>query len=125
MLGFWESYFEARKKFSPIHLSKHLLREKDGTVYVNREKMIQSKDDARLFSVALDYDYRWDFDDFEHSTVYFEICGDTIKGGVYNTLTREKKTRWTVVSREPKRKVYHYSYSTPDFTKVCEAIRKA
>ena len=125
MLSYYENYFEARKKFSPWHLCKHLCRWSDGTVYVSKKEIISNKDDARLFFIVLHHDYKWRFDDFENSTMYFDVVGDVVKGGVYNTLTHEKKTQCTVISCEPNEIVHHYNYPVDYFTKVCEAIRNA
>ena len=44
---------EASNKYNPYTLSRYLTRDTDGTIYVDRTRAIQNKDDERLFLVVL------------------------------------------------------------------------
>ena len=99
-----QKFIRACIEFSPDKMMKYLVRDTNGTVYVDRSKMIHNKEQEPLFFYILNYDYVAGWKDIEHLTPYFEIDGDTIIAGGYNIITGEKTS---------KRRLMSQSISTP------------
>ncbi len=116
---------ESRKRYSPHILAQYLTIETDGTVVVDRTKVIQDTKDERLFGVVLNCDYRWGYRDFEHVTMYLETDGATVIGGVYNTRTKECETRRVIATESEGKLVYHYIYKHDTLSEIIGAIQNA
>ena len=74
---------EASKKLNPRILKDFLTRTEDGTVIVDRSRLLKNKDDERLFYVILNRDYRWNYRYSETATVYYVVENGKVYGGVY------------------------------------------
>lgn len=90
----------ANIEFSPVSMMKYLTRATDGTVYVDRSKMIHTKEQEPLFYYMLNGDYIAGWKDVENLTPYFEIDGDTIIAGGYNIITGEKTSKRRLISTD-------------------------
>lgn len=119
---------EASNKYNPYTLSRYLTRETDGAVIVDRTKATQNKDDERLFLVVLNREYLWRYRDFEHVTMYFEIYGKTVVGGIYNTRTKKRETQCVIATEIGEGKAYDwicYSYNADTLNEIIRAIQNA
>lgn len=75
---------------SPLALIGHLTLSESGEVIVDREAFTSHPDDERIYKYAFSDVYGWERgDDWEHTTLYFEIRGGEIYGGLYNVLTKK------------------------------------
>lgn len=115
---------EASIKFNPYTLKNFLIRAEDGTVIVDRTKALQNKDTERLFLVVLNRDYLWGYRDFEHVTIYFEVDGEKVIGGVYNTRTNERETHRIIATRYQGGLCDHYSYTPNILNAIIDAIHR-
>ena len=93
-----QKFTRACIEFSPDKMMKHLVRDTHGTVYVDRSKMIHSKEQEPLFFYILNRDYIAGWKDIVHLTPYFEIDGDTITAGGYNIVTGKKTSKRRLIS---------------------------
>ena len=117
---------EASKKFSPYKLKDFLTRTEDSTVIVDRTRATQNdKDNERLFLVVLNCKYLWQYRDFENVTIYYDIDGEKVVGGVYNTRTKERETRRVIVTEDMGNLVYHYTYKRDTLNEIIGAIQNA
>ena len=116
---------EASNKYNPYTLSRYLTRDTDGTIYVDRTRAVQNKDDERLFFVVLNCKYLWGYRDFEHVTMYFETDGKTVVGGVYNTRTKERETRCVIATEMQGKLCDHYTYNDDTLNEIIGAIQNA
>ena len=116
---------EASNKYNPYTLSRYLTRATDGTIYVDRTRAIQNKDDERLFLVVLNCKYLWGYKDFEHVTMYFETDGKTVVGGVYNTRTKERETRRVIATEMQGKLCDNYTYNDDTLNEIIGAIQNA
>lgn len=103
---------EAAKRFNPKNLCGYLTKGEDGVAIVDRAKLLQTQDDERLFVIVMNADYRLNYSDCDHSTVYFEVEGECIIGGIYNLQTRTKRTKQQIaISQENVGITRRYVYS--------------
>ena len=93
-----DKFIRACIEFSPDKMMKHLVRDTDGTIYVDRSKMIHSREQEPLFFYILNRDYIAGWKDIEHLTPYFDIDGDIIIAGGYNIVTGEKTSKRRLIS---------------------------
>ena len=94
----------ALKSFSPKVLIKHLVRNHDGVLLVDRSALVLNQEDRLNFYCILDRIYGSGFKNMEYLTIFFETDGVDIWGGAYNAITNE------IVS---KRRLISQSTSTP------------
>lgn len=89
--GFKRS-FKAACKYTPESITHALKRDENGVIYADRSMLVHNEDEEYEFRMALDFSYRWGFRNTKNSTIYLEVDGDTIRGGVYylDTKTRER-----------------------------------
>ena len=84
---------EASKKFNPYVLKDFLMRTEDGTVIVDRSRLLKNNEDKRFFFVVLNKDYKWNYRHPDTATVYYEIQDGRIYGGIFEPnlgcLTRQ------------------------------------
>ncbi len=115
---------EASKKYNPYFLKDFLIKAKDGTVIVDRARLLKTKDDERLFYVILNKDYKWDYSCSEFVTIYFEVVGRAVYGGVYNSDTgRQNKQIIAVEQGMIKDRGYNiYSYETKNLSEIITNI---
>ena len=116
----------AAKRFNPKNLCGYLTKGEDGVAVVDRAKLLQTKDDERLFVIAMNADYRLNYSDCDCSTVYFEVEDERIIGGIYNLQTRTKKTkRQIAISPEGVGVTRQYVYSQSTLDEMRKAILNA
>lgn len=115
---------EASKKFNPRILKEFLTRAEDGTVIVDRSRLLKNKDDERLFYVILNRDYRWNYHYSETATVYYVVEDGKVYGGVYEPGVGRHSKR-LIAEASTSHLVHHYTYSEPTLTEICNAISKA
>lgn len=114
---------EALNIFNPKELCKHLVRGSDGTVYVDKNHLLADKDEENLFVLILNLFYKWSYNDYRNSTVYFEVEDGNIIGGVYNTETKQKYTRVRVATKGQAEGISRqYSYEDSDLSELCNKI---
>lgn len=92
-----ESQIEASSRFNPRKLTE-FLELRDGTVCVDRAKILHSEEDERLFIITLTCDYRSGYKNLDNTTVYFEVAGDNIIGGAYDMAACRKINRRVIAS---------------------------
>ena len=115
---------EASKKFNPRTLKDFLTRTEDGTVIVDRSRLLKDKDDERLFYVILNRDYRWNYRYSETATIYYVVEDGKVYGGVYEPGVGRHSKR-LVAENSTGHLVHHYIYSEPTLTEICNAINNA
>lgn len=116
--------FEASKKFNPYTLKDFLTRVEDGTVVVDRSRLLQNKDDERLFYVILNRDYLWNYRYSETATIYYVVEDNKVYGGVYEPGVGCYSKR-LIAETSTGLLVHHYIYSEPTLAEICNAISKA
>ena len=117
---------EAAKRFNPKNLCSYLTKGEGGVVIVDRAKLLQTQDDKRLFVIVMNADYRLNYSDCDYSTVYFEVDGECIIGGIYNLQTRTKMTKQQIaVSPESVGITRRYVYSQSVLDEMRKAILNA
>ena len=105
----WENLkTKAHTDFSPKVMMNYLVKSTDGTTYVDRSKMIHTKEQEQQFYYMLKRDFIAVWRDIENLTVYFEVIGDEIISGTYNILTGEKVSKRILISSDTERAVYIY-----------------
>lgn len=115
---------EASKKFNPRKLKDFLTRIEDGTVIVDRSRLLKDKDDERLFYVILNRDYRWNYRYSETATIYYVVEGGKVYGGVYEPGVGRYSKR-LIAETSTGHLVHHYIYSKQTLMEICNAIRNA
>lgn len=115
---------EASKKFNPYTLKDFLTRTEDGTVIVDRSRLLKTKDDERLFYVILNRDYLWNYRYSETATVYYVVENGKVYGGVHEPDVGNYSKR-LIAETSSGRLVHHYIYSAPALTEICDAIKNA
>ena len=115
---------EASKKFNPYTLKDFLTRADDGTVIVDRSRLLQNKDDERFFYVILNRDYRWNYRYSETATIYYVVEEDKVYGGVYEPGVGCHSKR-LIAETSRGHLVHHYIYSAPTLMEICNAISNA
>lgn len=116
--------WEARVRFNPLKLCSYLAR-RDGYAVVDKEKAIQFKDDDRLFHVILHFDYRWNFKDYEDTTIYFAVENEQIYGGVFNLANNQPLTRRQIVTAPHGGTSCTYKLTPKEYITVYESINNA
>ena len=119
-----DTQLEASKKFNPRILKDFLIRAEDGTVIVDRSRLLKNKDDERLFYVILNRDYRWNYRYSETATVYYVVEDGKVYGGVYEPGVGCHSKR-LIAETSTGNLVHHYIYSEPTLMEICNAISKA
>lgn len=120
-----DARIEAAKRFNPKRLCKNLTRTEDGVVIVDRSKCVHTMGDERLFMVSMNADYGWDFSDYQNSTIYLQIDGNDVIGGIYNTASKDKKTRRVIAVVSDDGLTRRYVYSLKTMAEMCSAITNA
>ena len=115
---------EASKKFNPYTLKDFLTRAADGTVIVDRSRLLQNKDDERFFYVILNRDYRWNYRYSETATIYYVVEEGKVYGGVYEPGVGCHSKR-LIAETSKGHLVHHYIYSAPTLMEICNAISNA
>ena len=115
---------EASKKFNPRTLKNFLTRAEDGTVIVDRSRLLKNKDDERLFYVILNRDYRWNYRYSETATIYYVVEDGKVYGGVYEPGVG-CRMKQLIATTSTGHLVHHYVYSEPTLTEICNAISNA
>ena len=119
-----DTQLEASKKFNPRILKDFLIRAEDGTVIVDRSRLLKNKDDERLFYVILNRDYRWTYRYSETATVYYVVEDGKVYGGVYEPGVGCHSKR-LIAETSTGNLVHHYIYSELTLMEICNAISKA
>ena len=120
----WEELkINAHRNF-PIHgMMNYLTKAPDGTVYVDRLKMIHTTEQEQQFCYLLKENFVAVWKDIESLTAYFEIAENEIISGTYNICTGEKVSKFILISNDTERAPY--TYSLQDIDKFKEKIRTA
>ena len=53
--------FFLKRRYDPIHLLGLLIKDNNGTAYVDKSQLLASPYDKDLFELFLNYFYHWDF----------------------------------------------------------------
>ncbi len=93
-----QKFTRALIEYSPDKLIKHLVKDTNGTLYVDRSQVVHNAEQETMFFYVLNRDYIAGYKDIEHLTPYFEINGDTIIAGGYNPITGEKTSKRRLIS---------------------------
>ena len=115
----------ANIEFSPDSMMKYLTRATDGTLYVDRSKMIHTKEQEPLFYYKLNGDYIAGWKDVENLTPYFEIDGDTIIAGGYNIITGEKTSKRCLISTSITTPYTCFERDIEQYKEIIRAVRNA
>ena len=115
---------EASKKFNPRKLKDFLTRAEDGTVIVDRSRLLKNKDDERLFYVILNRDYRWNYRYSETATIYYVVEDGKVYGGVYE-LGIGCYSKRLIAETSTGHLVYHYIYKHDTLNEIIGAIQNA
>lgn len=115
---------EASKKFNPHTLKDFLTRTEDGTVIVDRSRLLQNNDDERLFYVILNRDYLWNYRYSETATIYFVVEDGKVYGGAYEPSVGCYSKR-LIAEASSDHLVHHYIYSAPTLNEICNEISNA
>ena len=120
-----ESQIEASARFNPLALTEFLER-RDGVVCVDRTKILHNDDDERLFIIILARDYRSGYRDINVTTVYFDVDGNNIIGGIYDTVAGRKVNRRVIASPsfDPMNR-YRYVYNEDTINLIRDRILAA
>lgn len=90
----------ALKSFSPKVLMKHLVRNDDGIMLVDKSALMINQDDRLNFYCVLDRIYCSGFKNMEDLTVFFDTDGVDIWGGAFNTVTNEIVSKRRLISQD-------------------------
>lgn len=112
----------AMHRYNPKALCNYLTQSNDGYTIVNKEQAILTKDDQRLFWVALHFDYGWNFSDPDDSTIYFQVVDNEIYGGVFKLTEHRPTTRVHIASGISHGVSNIYIYKQEVYQKMCGAI---
>ena len=117
---------EASNKYNPYTLKSFLTRTEDGTVIVDRSRLIKSEDDERLFYVVLNRDYKWGYSNPKTTTIYFRESGGRIYGGTYEDKTGCSSERIIAVAMSLAKEYDYkpYLYEPPVLLKIIRSIQK-
>lgn len=113
---------EAMHRYEPDVLCNYLTQSSDRYTIVNKEQAILTKDDQRLFCVALHFDYGWNFSDFDDSTIYFQVVDNEIYGGVFKLTEHRPTTRVHIASGISHGVSNIYIYKQEEYQKMCGKI---
>lgn len=121
--------FKAARKCRPENITHALKRDESGVIYADRSMLVHNDDEEYEFRIALDFLYRWGFRNAKNSTIYLEIDGDTIRGGVYylDTKTCERSYVVGVRYKSPSDSGKHWFpslYLDKEFYDLCDRINK-
>lgn len=116
---------EAMRRYDPKALCNCLTQSSDGYTIVNKEQAILTKDDQRLFWVALHFDYGWNFSDPDDSTIYFQVVDNEIYGGVFKFTEHRPTTRVHIASGISHGVSNIYIYNEEVYQKMCSLIKSA
>jgi hypothetical protein len=114
---------EASKKYNPYTLKDFLTRASDGSVIVDRSRLLKNKDDERLFYVVLNKDYGWDYRYPETTTIYFKEIDGKVYGGVYEPSIGYRSNRIIAAERNLA-KEYDYNLYSYEADALAEIIKK-
>ena len=122
-------FLEVKRMFDPIKMLKYLSKDTNGVVYLDKKKMSYLDEDLSinngwdLFETYLNYFYRWDYEDIENTTIYFDIRDFGLIGGLYNLATKEKTNTKMIASIYEPNKLYdNYAYYYEEFISINKAI---
>lgn len=121
--------FKAARKCRPENITHSLKRDENGVIYADRSMLVHNDDEEYEFRMALDFLFRWGFRNAKNSTIYFEVDGDTIRGGVYylDTKTCERSYVIGVRYKSPADSGKHWFpslYLDKEFYDLCDKINK-
>ena len=104
-----------------------MTRTKEGDVIVDRNRLLKTQDDLRLFYIILNKDYRWDYRYPETSTIFFRIENGQIIGGVYEMSIGSRSQRVIVVPRDQAKALDYnvYAYEPNDVEAIIKCIEEA
>lgn len=116
--------------YNPVKLSNHLRRDSNGVVYVDKVSAIGSSEtgteEMGYFWHILHIDYGWGFDNWKNATMYFEVDGNRILGGVYYIDTKVKESRRVIAERVDEFKfapsIRCIRYKDKTYNEICEKI---
>ena len=106
----WEELkAKAYLDFPPHIMMDYLVKSTNGTVYVDRTKMIHNKEQEQEFCYLLKENFIAVWKDIENLTAYFEIAENEIISGTYNIITDEKISKRILISNNWETACYNYS----------------
>lgn len=114
---------EASKRFNPYKLKDYLIREEGGVIVVDKQRLLKTDDDRRLFYVILNKDYGWDYKNPECITIYLEASNGKIYGGTYDPIQGRVSKRLVAVERTVAGE-YDYNLYSYNFEQFSEIIAK-
>lgn len=118
---------EASKCFNPYTLKDFLIRTKEGFVVVDRNRLLNDKNELRLFYIILNKDYHWDYQFPDTSTIFFRIEDGRIEGGVYEMNIGPRSQKVIAISRERAKETNYnaYAYEPQDIEAIIDCIKAA
>lgn len=119
--------FKAACKYTPESITHALKRDENGVIYADRSMLVHNEDEEYEFRMALDFSYRWGFRNTKNSTIYLEVDGDVIRGGVYylDTKTCERSYIVGIRYNSPEYQKPHWyaaAYSDEAYYDLCKLI---
>lgn len=120
-----EHQIEAASRFNPRRLTE-FLENRNGTACVDRSKILCNEEDERLFIITLACDYRSGYKNIDSLTVYFDVVGDRIIGGVYD-LKEDRRVNGRNIAAPSFDPVvpYRYVYDEEVISLIKDRIRAA
>lgn len=125
----FDKQFRAACKYTPESITHALKRDENGVIYADRSMLVHNDDEEYEFRMALDFLYRWGFRNAKNSTIYLEIDGDTIRGGIYylDSKTCERSYVVGVRYKSPSDSGKHWFpslYFDKEYYDLCDKISK-
>lgn len=125
----FDKKFRAACKYTPERITHALKRDENGVIYADRSMLVHNEDEEYEFRMALDFSYRWGFRKAKNSTIYLEVDGDVIRGGVYylDTKTCERSYIVGIRYNSPEYQKPHWyaaAYSDEAYYDLCDKLIK-
>lgn len=122
-----EAYLKASLQFSPKRLSSFIIFDEDIPI-VEKSRLLRSKYEETLFSIALNHFYQWDYKTgFDSVTVYFEVPKTEegiIIAGTYDQIKHSRITRVVIAKKEGNARHAPYTFTNDVFQEIKDKISK-
>lgn len=113
---------QAQIRYNPQELCAYLTKTANGYAIVDKARAIQSKDDERLFSVILYFDYRCYRGDENNTTIYFQVLDGEIYGGAFNLIDNQPITNRRLITSPSGGMARTYKFSLTEYMAICQKI---
>ena len=109
----------------PRYLSQYLVKQRDGTMCVDMRAALRVKEDEKKLINMLSAVYKWDYSqDIEDITIYFELEGDYLIGGIYDSSQENPRVNRIKLSSYTKDQNCPYIYSKKDWLKIKKNVTR-